>query len=188
MDADSVRRPGNTGTRALACLLAIAPAAPAFAQLPEDLSGLLGRYGGSYVCGDREHGFYLDLTSLTPAKDGAGHAARGVIGFFPILSGLDDSGTGPTGSFIASGTLGPDGALSLRRDGDGWLFHALGYGAPNLDGQLVARTHGGFEIRGHILLSTRPDACGDFIATRFVPPAEVFPGEDDASPNLDSDT
>lgn len=164
---------------ALAAALAIAPAAPALAQLPDDPAAMLGRYGGSYVCGEREHGFYLDLASLTPAEDGRGYAARGVIGFFPILSGLDDSGTGPTGSFTASGRLATDGALALTRDEDGWLFQALGYGTPNIDGRLSIRVHGGFELRGRILFSApRPDACSDVIATKFQSAPPPMPADD----------
>ncbi len=166
---------------ALVPLFAIVLATPALAQLPEDPVALMGRYGGSYTCTDGEHGFYLDLTRLTPAADGQGYAAAGVIGFFPILSGLDDRGTGPAGSFLASGSLAPDGALSMTRDEDGWLFHALGYGSPELRAMLGARVQGGFEIRGRILLSSDPEACGTMIATKFQPPpppvAPASPGE-----------
>lgn len=160
---------------ALAVLLAVAPTAPAVAQLPDDTSGLLGRYGGSYLCGDREHGFFLELTRLSPAEDGAGYAASGVIGFFPILSGLDDRGTGPTGSFIASGRLAPNGALTLTRED--WLFQALGYGTPNLEGKLSVRVHGGFELRGRILFSSNPGACSDVMATKFQSPPPPLPAD-----------
>ncbi len=36
-------------------------AVPALAQFPGDGAGVKGVYGGSYVCTDGEHGFYLDI-------------------------------------------------------------------------------------------------------------------------------
>jgi len=156
--------------RAIALAVAVLTATPAQAQRPDDIASVLGSYGGSFTCEGREHGFFLTLASLTPREDG-GHDAAGVIGLFPILSGLDDRGAAPAGSFTAIGTLGPDGALSMTRVD--WLFQALGYGAPNLEGRLAIRTFGGFDIRGRVVFDDNRRTCSDMLATKFMPPAAL---------------
>jgi hypothetical protein len=47
----------------------LSAAAFALAVLPvhaQETPGWIGTYGGSYLCEDGEHGFYLQLTEATP--------------------------------------------------------------------------------------------------------------------------
>lgn len=141
-------------------------AAPALAQLPADGAGVKGVYGGSYVCTDGEHGFYLDITTLTP-KDGGGFDASGVLGLFPTLAGAGGPVGGVAGSFKVSGTIGADGAVAMAA-GD-WLKQPAGYGAANLEGKLKARPSGGYSLIGKPVVPGNPEACSNLIATQFLP-------------------
>lgn len=124
-----------------------------------------GVYAGSYTCTDGEHGFYLDLSSVTP-KDGGGFNAAGVIGVFPVLAGLNSPVGKVAGSFNVSGTIGADGTISLAQ-GD-WLVQPPGYGAANLEGKITTVAYG-HAITGRPVVAGNPNACSDLVASQFLP-------------------
>jgi hypothetical protein len=124
-----------------------------------------GVYGGSYVCTDGEHGFYLDLASVTP-KDGGGFDAAGVIGLFPTLGGMDGPVGKAAGSFNVSGTITADGTISLAQGA--WLVQPPGYGAANLEGKITSGASG-HAISGKPVVLGNPGACSNLIATQFLP-------------------
>ena len=125
-----------------------------------------GVYGGSYVCTDGEHGFYLDITSVSP-KDGGGFNAAGVIGLFPTLAGISGPVGGVAGSLKVSGTITADGTLAMTC-GD-WLKQPAGYGAADLEGRLIRKTDGSYALTGKPVVRGNPTACSNLIATQFLP-------------------
>lgn len=137
-----------------------APAAPAAPSHP-----WAGVYGGSYTCTDGEHGFYLDIASLTP-KDGGGFDATGVLGLFPTLAGQNGPVGKVAGSFAVSGTITADGTISMA-PGD-WLVQPAGYGAAHLEGK-IAPVASGHAITGKPVVPGNPAACSNLIATQFLP-------------------
>ena len=145
---------------------AAALAAPALGQLPADGAGVKGVYGGSYVCTDGEHGFYLSLDTLTP-KSGGGFDASGVLGLFPTLAGIEGPVGGVAGSFKVAGTIGADGALAMTA-GD-WLKKPAGYGSANLEGKLRQKPDGSFALTGKPTIPGNPDQCSNLIASQFLP-------------------
>lgn len=156
-----------TAHRFLAAALATTLlAAPALAQLPADGAGVKGIYGGSYVCTDGEHGFYLDIDTLAP-KSGGGFDASGVLGLFPTLAGIEGPVGGVAGSFKVAGTIAADGTVAMTA-GD-WLKKPASYGAANLEGTLKARPGGGFSLIGKPVVPGNADACSNLIATQFLP-------------------
>lgn len=153
--------------RSTALALATACAsAPALAQLPADGAGMKGIYGGSYVCTDGEHGFYLDLNTLTP-KSGGGFDASGVIGLFPTLAGSSGPVGGVAGSLKVSGTIAADGAVAMV-SGD-WLKKPDGYGAADLEGKLRKKPDGSYALIGKPVVRGNPEACSNLIASQFLP-------------------
>ncbi|MEZ6030678.1 MAG: hypothetical protein R3C46_13125 [Hyphomonadaceae bacterium] len=131
-----------------------------------ETSPYAGVYAGSYTCGDGEHGFYLDLSSVTAAS-GGGFEASGVLGFYPTLSGIGGSSGGVAGSFRVSGTISAAGDVALTA-GE-WLKQPSGYGAANLEGKLRERPAGGYALVGKPVVPGMPDACSNLIATQFLP-------------------
>jgi len=137
-------------------------ALPAQAQ---EAPGWLGTYGGSYLCQDGEHGFYLNIEEATATA--TGHDVSGVLGFFPTLAGQGGSSSGVSGSFQVSGTIASDGAIMLTA-GE-WLVRAENYGAANLEGNVSSRGAGLWQIIGAPVIPGNPDACSGLIATQFLP-------------------
>jgi hypothetical protein len=124
-----------------------------------------GVYGGSYTCTDGEHGFYLDLASVTP-KDGGGFNAAGVLGLFPTLAGQGGPVGKVAGSFNVSGTITADGVIAMT-PGD-WLVQPPGYGAAHLEGK-ITQVASGHAITGKPVVPGNPSACSNLIATQFLP-------------------
>jgi hypothetical protein len=124
-----------------------------------------GVYGGSYTCTDGEHGFYLDLASVTP-KDGGGFNASGILGLFPTLSGQGGPVGKAAGSFNVSGTITADGTISLSQGP--WLVQPPGYGAANLEGR-ITQVASGHAITGKPVVLSNPGACSNLVATQFLP-------------------
>lgn len=138
---------------------------PAIAQ-PADGAGMKGIYGGSYVCTDGEHGFYLDITTLTP-KSAGGFDASGVIGLFPTLAGAGGPVGHVVGSLKVSGTIAADGAVAMV-SGD-WLKQPDGYGAADLEGKLRQKPDGSYALIGKPVVRGNPEACSNLIASQFLP-------------------
>jgi len=151
-----------------AATIAAALALPlaAHAQLPADGAGVKGIYGGSYVCTDGEHGFYLSIDALTP-KSGGSFEASGVIGLFPTLAGASGPVGGVAGSLKVSGTIAADGTIAMT-SGD-WLKQPAGYGSADLEGKLKLRPDGGYSLIGKPVVRGNPEACSNLIATQFLP-------------------
>jgi hypothetical protein len=124
-----------------------------------------GVYAGSYTCTDGEHGFYLDLASVTP-KDGGGFNAAGVLGLFPTLAGQGGPVGKVAGSFNVSGTISADGVIAMA-PGE-WLVQPPGYGAAQLEGK-ITQVASGHAITGRPVVAANPSACSDLIATQFLP-------------------
>lgn len=125
-----------------------------------------GVYGGSYVCTDGEHGFYLDMETVTPKDDG-GFDASGVLGLFPTLAGASGAVGGVAGSFKVSGTISSDGTVAMTA-GD-WLKQPAGYGAADLEGKLRQKSDGSYALTGKPVVRGNPSACSNLIATQFLP-------------------
>ena len=140
--------------------------APAQAQLPADGAGVKGIYGGSYVCTDGEHGFYLNIDALTQ-KSGGGFDASGVIGLFPTLAGAGGPVGHVAGSLKVSGTIAADGTVAMT-SGD-WLKQPAGYGAADLEGKLRQKPDGSYALIGKPVVRGNPEACSNLIASQFLP-------------------
>lgn len=153
-------------TLTLALAAAATLAAPALAQLPADGAGVKGIYGGSYVCTDGEHGFYLSIDALTAKSDG-GFDASGVIGLFPTLSGISGPVGGVAGSLKVTGTIAADGTVAMT-SGD-WLKQPAGYGAADLEGKLRQKPDGSYALIGKPVVRGNPEACSNLIASQFLP-------------------
>lgn len=150
----------------LLALAAVALPLAAHAQLPADGAGVKGIYGGSYVCTDGEHGFYLNIDTLTP-KSGGGFEASGVLGLFPTLAGISGPVGGAAGSFKVSGTIAADGTVAMA-SGD-WLKQPAGYGAADLEGKLRQKPDGSYALIGKPVVRGNPEACSNLIASQFLP-------------------
>ena len=133
---------------------------------PTPLPALAGVYGGSYTCGDGEHGFYLNIDKAT-AKTGGGFDVSGVLGFFPTATGQGGPAGMVAGSFAVSGTIGADGAVAMSAGA--WLKQPASYGAANLEGALTQNAAGSYTLRGKPVVPGSPDACSELIATQFLP-------------------
>ncbi len=153
----------------MSCALAalLASACSTLGGAPADTAShpWAGVYGGSYTCTDGEHGFYLDLSSVT-ARDDGGFDASGVIGLFPTLAGKDGPVGTVAGSFRVSGTITADGVISMA-PGD-WLVQPPGYGSARLEGKIIAAPSG-HAITGRPVAPANPAACSSLIATQFLP-------------------
>jgi hypothetical protein len=153
-----------------AAVLAAAPAALAqpapAAPLPKQAAlAIKGVYAGSYKCTDGEHGFYLDIKTVAPAK-GGGFAVTGVLGLFPTLAGAGGSSAGAAGSFNVAGTISDKNEIAMTAGK--WVKQAPGYGAANLAGTLSKNADGSYAIKGKPVVPGRPDMCSDLIATQFL--------------------
>lgn len=150
-------------TLASACsMMGETPAATA----PAAKHAYAGVYGGSYVCTDGEHGFYIDIATVTP-KEGGGFDASGVLGLFPTLAGVSGPVGGVAGSFKVSGTISSDGTVAMTA-GD-WLKQPTGYGAADLEGKLRQKSDGSYALTGKPVVRGNPSACSNLIATQFLP-------------------
>lgn len=144
-----------------------APTSTAIAiPAPAPLPAMAGVYGGSYVCTDGEHGFYLDIKSLE-AMRGGGFDVSGVLGFFPTIGGKDGGTAQVAGSFEVSGTIFGNGKIHLEPGA--WLKLPSGYGAAALDGMLIHRDDGLWSIKGKPVVPGNPDLCSDLVASKFLP-------------------
>ena len=150
-------------TLASACsMMGETPAATA----PAAKHAYAGVYGGSYVCTDGEHGFYLDIATVIP-KDGGGFDASGVLGLFPTLAGASGPFGGVAGSFNVSGAISSDGTVAMTAAD--WLKQPAGYGAADLEGKLRRKSDGSYALTGKPVVRGNPSACSNLIATQFLP-------------------
>lgn len=150
---------------ALAALLAASLASPAMADDAETPRSLGGVYGGSYLCDDGEHGFYLDLHTVTEME--AGWGVIGTLGFYPTLAGEEDGAADVAGSFQVTGMVGK--TLRIGLVPGAWEVYAPGYGAAQLDAQLELGENGLWKMTGKPVVPGAPDMCSALIATQFLP-------------------
>ncbi|MCB2084014.1 MAG: hypothetical protein KDD90_08190 [Sphingomonadaceae bacterium] len=142
-------------------------AGPALADHHEEAPGrdFSGVYGGSYTCADGEHGFYLDLSTVTPMDD---HwMVSGTLGLFPTLAGTEDGAADVAGSFAVSGTVSAD--MQIELEPGEWLVQPPRYGAAHLTGELSMFSEGQWQIEGKPVVPGMPDLCSALVATQFLP-------------------
>ena len=165
----------------LACAAAVAmalPFAPALAmdghmeaagdaaEAAEDIAEPIGQFGGSYTCEDGDHGLYLELWLSSMGEETA--EVYGVLGFFPILSGVDGRSGLVAGSFEVTGTITRETKGISLTPGE-WIVRPEGYGAASLEGTIDSREDGNLVITGKPVVPGAPDFCGDLIVTGFAP-------------------
>ncbi|MXO91859.1 hypothetical protein [Pontixanthobacter aquaemixtae] len=147
-------------------LLASAASVQAHDEDMEPMRDFDGIYGGSYVCKDGEHGFYLDLLVVRETEEGFDVA--GTLGLFPTLAGAEGSSADATGSFAVTGTIsGMDYTINLS-PGE-WKLKPDFYGAAGLVGTLEPAGDHSWQITGKPVVPGQPDFCSDLIATQFLP-------------------
>ncbi|MEM6474627.1 MAG: hypothetical protein AAF687_00525 [Pseudomonadota bacterium] len=161
----------------LACAAALAmalPLAPALAMdghseaadVAEEIGEPIGQFGGSYTCEDGDHGLYLELWLASMGEETA--EVYGVLGFFPILSGVDGRSGLVAGSFEVTGTL-TRATKGISLTPGQWIVQPEGYGAAGLEGTIDSREDGNLVITGKPVVPGAPDFCSDLVATGFAP-------------------